>query len=129
MKLILGRLAASSVLSIGVLISAVSAQTAQAPATAPAPDPEVQLDDGLKSFGYLAGLALGCASKESKSAMERDALNINAEISRLLGSDRAFLFAAGFGYGTSIQIKPEDCKAVTNRYQARVGKFRKSRGE
>ncbi|MFC3146926.1 hypothetical protein [Piscinibacterium candidicorallinum] len=102
MKSIPDRRATSCVLAPGLLIGAVYAQTAQAPAAAPAPDPEVQLEDGLKSFGYLAGLALGCAGKESKPALERDALNINAELTRLLGADRAFLVSEGFGYGTSI---------------------------
>jgi hypothetical protein len=98
-------------------------------ATPPAgSDPEEQIDEGLKGFGYMAGLALGCVATAQRTALEREAMDLNAEISRLLGIDRAFLFTAGFGHGTSVELKVEDCKAVLTRYEARVAKFRQSKG-
>jgi hypothetical protein len=98
------------------------------PAAAPAPDPEEQIDEGLKGFGYMAGLALGCVAAEQRKALEREAMDLNAEISRLLGIDRAFLFTAGFGHGTGVELKVDDCKAVLTRYEARVAKFRQGKG-
>lgn len=91
-------------------------------------DAEEQVDEGLKGFGYVAGLSLGCVAKEQRKALEREVMDLNAEISRLLGIDRAFLFTAGFGYGTSTVLKVEDCKGVLSRYEARVAKFRQGKG-
>ena len=91
-------------------------------------DTEEQLDQGLKGFGYLTGLALGCVASEQRTRLEREALDLNAEITRLFGTDRAFLFAASFGNGTGVELKTEDCKTVIDRYSARVVKFRQGRG-
>jgi len=91
-------------------------------------DPEEQIDEGLKGFGYVAGLALGCVVDEQRKALEREAMDLNAEISRLLGIDRAFLFTASFGNGTGVVLKIEDCRTVLTRYEARVAKFRQGRG-
>jgi hypothetical protein len=108
------------------------AQQSATPAAPPAPtssvDPEEQVDDGLKAFGYLTGLALGCVAKEQRVALEREAVDLNAEISRLMGADRAFLFAAAFGYGTTVQLPANDCRPVLDRYEMRVAKFREGRG-
>jgi hypothetical protein len=112
------------VLSAGLVLSPMAlANTAAA-----ASDPEEKIDEGLKGFGYVAGLSLGCVATEQRKAMEREVMDLNAEISRLLGIDRAFLFTAAFGHGTSVELKTEDCKAVLSRYEGRVAKFRKGRG-
>ena len=115
--------------TLGSAAPLASAQTAppQVAQNAPA-DPEAEVDDGLKNFGYTTGLALGCVAKEQRVALQREAVDLNAEITRLLGSDRAFLFAASFGYGTTIEVKTSDCKAVLDRYTLRVAKFREGRG-
>lgn len=91
-------------------------------------DPEEQIDEGLKGFGYMAGLSLGCVATEQRKALEREVMDLNAEISRLLGIDRAFLFTASFGNGTGVELKIEDCKTVLTRYEARVAKFRQGKG-
>lgn len=109
----------------GLALSTLSYAT---PPALAADDAEERLDEGLKGFGYVAGLSLGCVAKEQRKALEREVMDLNAEISRLLGIDRAFLFTAGFGYGTSTVLKVEDCKAVLNRYEARVAKFRSGKG-
>jgi hypothetical protein len=97
-------------------------------ATGPAADPEEQLDDGLKKFGYLTGLATGCVKPEQKADLEREALDLSDGIGRLLGTDRAFFYAAAFGYGTSVTLETQDCEAVLKRYEERVEKFRAGRG-
>ena len=61
---------------------------------AAAADEEEQVDEGLKRFGYLAGLSRGCVVENQRAALEREALDLNAAIGRLLGIDRAFLFAS-----------------------------------
>jgi hypothetical protein len=104
-------------------------QAAPAPmATAPV-DAEEQLDDGLKRFGYLAGLARGCVVEAQRVDLEREALDLHAGIARLLGTDRAFLFASSFGYGTTVAVETKDCVEVLNNYDRRVAEFRKGRGE
>lgn len=97
-------------------------------ATEPAADTEELLDDGLKKFGYLTGLATGCVKPEQKADLEREALDLSDGIGRLLGTDRAFFFAAAFGYGTSVTLETQDCEAVLKRYEERVEKFRAGRG-
>ena len=108
------------------------AMAADAPAAeAPEPtvvDEEEQLDEGLKRFGYLAGVARGCVVEEQRPALEREALDLNATIARLLGVDRAFLFASSFGYGTTVVVEAKDCPEVLNTYDARVATYRSSLG-
>lgn len=108
------------------------AMAADAPSE-PAPsaatvDQEEQVDEGLKRFGYLAGLARGCVAENQRTALEREALDLNAGIGRLLGIDRAFLFASSFGYGTTVVVETKDCAEVLKAYESRVEKFRASRG-
>lgn len=92
-------------------------------------DEEEQVDEGLKRFGYLAGLARGCVVEAQRVDLEREALDLHAGIGRLLGTDRAFLFASSFGYGTTVAIETKECAEVLKTYEARVAKFRESRGE
>ncbi|QLG89242.1 hypothetical protein HQ393_13880 [Chitinibacter bivalviorum] len=89
---------------------------------------EEQVDEGLKRFGYLSGLSHGCVDASQKTMLEREVMDINSEIARTLGIDRAFLYSAAFGYGTKMEIKTSDCKAVLDNYEKRVAKFRASKG-
>jgi len=119
-----------------VLIALVAIQPyAMAADTAPVPipvaatvDEEEQVDEGLKRFGYLAGLARGCVVENQHAALEREALDLNAAIGRLLGIDRAFLFASSFGYGTTVVVETKECAEVLKAYESRVEEFRASRG-
>jgi hypothetical protein len=102
---------------------------AASPAATTPVDEEEQLDDGLKRFGYLAGLARGCVVETQRVDLEREALDLHASIARLLGTDRAFLFSSAFGYGTTVATEIKDCAEVLTTYEARVAKFRAGRGE
>ncbi len=102
---------------------------ATSPAATTAVDEEEQVDEGLKRFGYLAGLARGCVVEAQRVDLEREALDLHAGIGRLLGTDRAFLFASSFGYGTTVEVETKDCAEVLKTYEARVAKFRAGRGE
>lgn len=107
-----------------------AAEPTAASAAAPTPvDEEEQVDEGLKRFGYLAGLARGCVVEAQRVDLEREALDLHAGIARLLGTDRAFLFASSFGYGTTVEVETKDCAEVLQNYEARVAKFRAGRGE
>lgn len=89
---------------------------------------EERVDDGLKNFGYLAGLTRGCLVDAQVEELEREVLDLHGTVGRLLGTDRAFLFAAAFGYGTSVLTAQEDCASVVARYEARVESFRGGSG-
>lgn len=110
-----------------------AAYAAEPPAATPAPsaivDEEEQVDEGLKRFGYLAGLTRGCIVEAQRTELEREALDLHAAIARLLGTDRAFLFSSAFGYGTTVQVETKDCAEVLKTYDERVAKFRAGRGE
>jgi hypothetical protein len=118
----------AALLALSMLLSVASVHAAEAVAPTGAGesaiDPEEQLDDGLKSFGYLTGLAHGCVTTSQRAALEKEAIDLHAAISRLLGTDRAFLFSSAFGYGTTVTVETKDCKEVLDRYDARVAKFR-----
>lgn len=102
---------------------------ADAPAGPPEPiDAEAELDESLKRFGYLAGLARGCVVAEQRVDLEREALDLHGAIGRLFGTDRAFLFGSSFGYGTSVAVATSDCEEVVRRYDERVARFRANRG-
>lgn len=89
---------------------------------------EEKLDEALKRFGYLAGLARGCVVNEQQSALEREVLDLNASITRLFGVDRAFLFSSAFGYGTSVEVTTDECVEVMKNYELRVARHRAAAG-
>ena len=120
--------AMAALLVLAAPAGAAERTTPQAPAATPAVDPEEQIDEGLKNFGYLTGLSLSCVATGQRGLLEAEAVDLNAEVSRLLGVDRAFLFAAGFGYGSTVKVDLSECKTVLQRYEARVSKFRAGRG-
>ena len=97
-------------------------------ADTPAEDAEEQIDSGLKEFGYLAGLSRGCVARAQEGDLEREVLDLHGTIGRP-GTDRAFLFAAAFGYGSSLQIPTEECSDVLNRYAAQAQSFRTKTGD
>lgn len=124
------RAAWAAALAFSMLQSADAAETpAPSAPAATVVDEEEQLDEGLKRFGYLAGLARGCVVEAQRVDLEREALDLHAGIARLLGTDRAFLFASSFGYGTTVEVETKDCAEVLKTYEARVAKFRAGRGE
>jgi hypothetical protein len=109
------------------LSPALAADSPAAPAQATV-DEEEQVDEGLKRFGYLAGLAHGCVVEAQRVDLEREALDLHAAIARLLGTDRAFLFSSSFGYGTTVVVEIKDCPEVLKSYEARVASYRAGRG-
>jgi hypothetical protein len=87
---------------------------------------EEQVDNGLKNFGYIAGLSRGCVAENQQAAFERDVLEIHASITRLLGVDRAFLFSSAFGYGSSVEVEQENCAEVLLQYENRANSYRRA---
>jgi hypothetical protein len=124
---------AISGLAVAALAGPVGAAAQDAPsgkpaATAEAVGAEEKLDEALKRFGYLAGLARGCVVNEQQSALEREVLDLNASITRLFGVDRAFLFSSAFGYGTSVEVTTDECVEVMKNYELRVARHRAAAG-
>jgi hypothetical protein len=103
-------------------------EEAKDPTTPESGDVEAEVDAGLKRFGYLAGLAHGCVSEKQRDLLDREVVDLHAGIARLMGSDRSFLFAAAYGYGTSIEIEVKECTAVIEAYDERVTKHRANTG-
>ncbi|WP_128893196.1 hypothetical protein [Erythrobacter sp. HKB08] len=119
-KLVIRSLAAGALAASAVGLTPVVAQENDEEALSE----EEQVDNGLKNFGYIAGLSRNCVAENQQVAFERDVLEVHASISRLLGVDRAFLFSAAFGYGTSVAIEQENCAEVLRQYESRTNKFR-----
>lgn len=104
------------------------AEESKAPPQGEEGDADEQLDAGLKRFGYLAGLAHGCVTDTQRPLLEREAVDIHAGIVRLMGSDRAFLFSAAYGFGTNIKVETKECAEVIKPYDERVAKHRAAGG-
>lgn len=122
------RLLSTLLLNVALVPALHAAERPASAATATAIDEEEQVDEGLKRFGYLAGVARGCVVENQRAAFEREALDLHAAIARLLGTDRAFLFSSSFGYGTTVEVDTKDCTDVLKNYETRVEKYRASRG-
>ncbi|GIU16053.1 MULTISPECIES: hypothetical protein [unclassified Shewanella] len=116
-----------------LLLVAITGLSTPALANAPKSDvmpTEEQVDIGLKNFGYLTGLALGCVAAEQSAQLEAEAMNINSEISRTLGGNRAFLYAASFGYGSNIELNEQECTEALINFEKRAAAFQQdTRGE
>lgn len=115
----MGKMAAAT-LAVGLVAAPLVAQDTAEEAISE----EEQVDNGLKNFGYIAGLSRGCVAENQQEAFERDVMDMSAIITRLLGGDRAFLFSAAFGYGTSVEIERQNCAEVLKQYEDRSAKFR-----
>ena len=115
-----GMIAAGITMSL-VAVSPAASQSSEGEAQI---SQEEQVDNGLKNFGYIAGLSRGCVAEDQQMAFERDVMEMNAAITRLLGVDRAFLFSAAFGYGTSVAVEVENCAEILKQYESRSNKFR-----
>jgi hypothetical protein len=96
-------------LAMGLFALALLPGVASAQAPKAAVDPEEQMDTSFRKFGYVAGQAFQCHSKEQQVKLEKTALNVGTNILRLFGSDRAFFFAAAFGAGAAEQLDTTKC--------------------
>jgi hypothetical protein len=68
--------------------AAHAAESAAASPTAKTPvDEEEQLDDGLKRFGYLAGLARGCVVEAQRVDLERERREARREVRQEIRED------------------------------------------
>lgn len=122
------RLVVMTLAAMSLCLGLQAAEPASPATASAAPDPEEQLDEGLQRFGYLAGLARGCVVEAQRPALESEAVELHGAIGRLLGTDRAFMFGAAFGYGTSLTLEVAECKEVLAQYERRVQAFRASSG-
>jgi hypothetical protein len=120
------RIAAAPALAISAMGLSATA-IAQEAEEADAMDEEAELDEALKRFGYLSGLAQVCVSEEQKPELEKEVLEIHGSIARLLGVDRAFLYSTSFGYGTSVEVELDDCAEVLKTYAERTKKYREGK--
>lgn len=87
-------------------------------------DDEEKMDTALRKFGYVAGQAFQCHTKEEQDKLERVALTSATNILRLFGSDRAFYFAAAFGSGVAESIDPKNCPAAIKKASEMVVKLK-----
>jgi len=71
----------------------------------------------------------GCITEAQKPKLDRETLDLHASIARLLGSDRAYLFAVSMGFGTSVMLDVKDCPDALSAYDARVAKHRAGSGK
>ena len=120
-QLFRGEMIAAGITMSLVAVSPAASQSSEGEAQI---SQEEQVDNGLKNFGYIAGLSRGCVAEDQQMAFERDVMEMNAAITRLLGVDRAFLFSAAFGYGTSVAVEVENCAEILKQYESRSNKFR-----
>lgn len=97
-----------------------SAGAGQAGAARPQPvaaDDEEQFDEKLRQFGYWSGAAMQCVPEARAAETEREVIGAFNRISQLFGTDRAFLFAAAFGNGTSRQVDKAKCPEFLKKFQ------------
>lgn len=91
-------------------------------------DQEEMFDEKLREFGYWSGAAHSCVAAEKQGEVERKVLDTFTQIGRLFGTDRAFFFAASFGYGKTIKVEPQKCPEFLSKFEKatapRAGKGR-----
>jgi hypothetical protein len=83
---------------------------------------EKDFEESLKDFGELAGEVYSC--KEDKEQREKHfgrVDSIHDELNKLFGTERAFMFAAYFGYGTASENDQPTCTELTDEFEDRYG--------
>lgn len=83
-------------------------------------DEDEKLDESVRNFGYTSGLAHSCAMDSDKLEIERRVMNFFTEITRSLGSDSAFFYAAAFGAGAVEKVDPGNCTAIKARFEETI---------
>jgi hypothetical protein len=66
-------------------------------------------DESVRNFGFTSGAAHQCAGPAKRPEIESDALRAFSGLVRLFGSDHAFMYAAAFGAGSTMQIDRSKC--------------------
>jgi len=74
-----------------------------------AEDEEAMFDESVRNFGFTSGAAHQCAGPAKRPEIESDALRAFSGLVRLFGSDHAFMYAAAFGAGSTMQIDRSKC--------------------
>ena len=85
---------------------------------APVEDEDIQFEEAIQEFGFLSGEAYQCLPEAERGAHEREVLASYSGIARLFGTDRAFLYAAAFGAGTSAEVDKAKCPSLLESYRA-----------
>ena len=95
---------------------------AQSPANAQqqaraAEDEEEVFDSKLREFGYWSGAAFSCVADARQVEVERKVIETFSGIARLFGTDRAFIYAAAFGNGTTHKVEAAKCPEFLDRFE------------
>lgn len=106
----------------GLLMCAVLL-TLACPAAAQEEDDDV-LDEKIRHAGWASGMAMQCAEGSARTEIERDVLNAAAQIGRLLGTDRAFYFAAAFGFGSADSLASDRCDEFLTEHRTTMTSLR-----
>ncbi len=92
-------------------------------------DEEEVFDNGIQQFGYVSGAAFQCASSNQAVNIERDVVRNFTRITRLFGSDRAFLYAAAYGSGATTAVDPSKCRQYMRQFQESTRRNALNQGE
>ncbi len=85
-------------------------------------DEEIRFEESLRGFGFTSGAAYQCASIEDRGSVQTQALKAYSGLIRLFGSDQAFLYAAAFGAGSTMQIDRAKCAEYTASFNKSMQK-------
>ncbi|HSM52222.1 MAG TPA: hypothetical protein VLA75_12550 [Thermoanaerobaculia bacterium] len=102
-------------IAIAVLLPALAGADQQ---PALAEDEDVQFEEALRDLGFVSGAAYQCLPEAERAEHDRQVLDAYSGIARLFGTDRAFLYAAAFGAGTSMSLDKAKCPTYIDEFRA-----------
>ena len=83
---------------------------------------ENDFDDSLKDLGELAGEVFVCLKDSKDDEQHKDRVKVvYQELNKLFGTDRAFIFAASFGYGAASENDAATCTELSDEFEDRYG--------
>jgi hypothetical protein len=85
-------------------------------------DEDIRFEESLRGFGFTSGAAYQCASERGPRQRPNPALKAYSGLIRLFGSDQAFLYAAAFGAGSTMQIDRAKCAEYTASFNKSMQK-------
>ncbi|WP_339951754.1 hypothetical protein [uncultured Albimonas sp.] len=102
--------------TIAIVVGGLMACTAAAQAQTEAGDKDAMADK-VRGLALAIGNAYACTAEDDRPTFKEEAHHLFDLILQDVGSDIAFLYATGVGYGSAVAAADIDCPAMLEQWE------------